>query len=291
MKKVIKKIYKKMTGGLYKVSAVKKAKIDYRLATGKKLNLKNPQNLNEKLQWLNLYTYDERKVKCADKYFAREYIIKHGLEEYLPKLIGVYENVDDIDFEKLPEKFALKCTHGAGFNIICKNKSILDIEKSKKDLNKWLHTDFGISAGEMHYSKMKPRIICEEFLDGLDNEVPIDYKFFCFNGVPRFLEVCTGRFKDLKFSFYDMDWNFLDYQSDRYKGKVEKIDKPQSFDKMREIAKALSSDFNFVRVDFFDIKGKAYIGELTFTPHAGRITSMSDEALLKAGKMLTINYR
>lgn len=291
MKKVIKKIYKKMTGGLYKVSAVKKAKIDYRLATGKKLNLKNPQNLNEKLQWLNLYTYDERKVKCADKYFAREYIIKHGLEEYLPKLIGVYENVDDIDFEKLPEKFALKCTHGAGFNIICKNKSILDIEKSKKDLNKWLHTDFGISAGEMHYSKMKPRIICEEFLDGLDNEVPIDYKFFCFNGVPRFLEVCTGRFKDLKFSFYDMNWNFLDYQSDRYKGKVEKIDKPQSFDKMREIAKALSSDFNFVRVDFFDIKGKAYIGELTFTPHAGRITSMSDEALLKAGKMLTINYR
>lgn len=288
MKKVIKKIYKKMTGGLYKVSAVKKAKIDYRLATGKKLNLKNPQNLNEKLQWLNLYTYDERKVKCADKYFAREYIIKHGLEEYLPKLIGVYENVDDIDFEKLPEKFALKCTHGAGFNIICKNKSILDIEKSKKDLNKWLHTDFGISAGEMHYSKMKPRIICEEFLDGLDNEVPIDYKFFCFNGVPRFLEVCTGRFKDLKFSFYDMDWNFLDYQSKKYKGKSKFINKPESFDKMKEIAKSLSNCFNFVRVDLFDIKGKPYIGEMTFTPHAGRITSMSDEALKKTGDMLMI---
>ncbi len=288
MKKVIKKIYKKMTGGLYKVSAVKKAKIDYRLATGKKLNLKNPQNLNEKLQWLNLYTYDERKVKCADKYFAREYIIKHGLEEYLPKLIGVYENVDDIDFEKLPEKFALKCTHGAGFNIICKNKSILDIEKSKKDLNKWLHTDFGISAGEMHYSKMKPRIICEEFLDGLDNDVPIDYKFFCFNGVPRFLEVCTGRFKALKFSFYDMDWNFLDYQSKKYKGKSEFIGKPKSFDKMKEIAKSLSNGFNFVRVDLFDIKGKPYIGEMTFTPHAGRITSMSDEALKKTGDMLMI---
>ena len=288
MKKVIKKIYKKMTGGLYKVSAVKKAKIDYRLATGKKLNLKNPQNLNEKLQWLNLYTYDERKVKCADKYFAREYIIKHGLEEYLPKLIGVYENVDDIDFEKLPEKFALKCTHGAGFNIICKNKSILDIEKSKKDLNKWLHTDFGISAGEMHYSKMKPRIICEEFLDGLDNDVPIDYKFFCFNGVPRFLEVCTGRFKALKFSFYDMDWNFLDYQSKKYNGKSEFICKPKSFDKMKEIAKSLSNGFNFVRVDLFDIKGKPYIGEMTFTPHAGRITSMSDEALKKTGDMLMI---
>lgn len=288
MKKVIKKIYKKMTGGLYKVSAVKKAKIDYRLATGKKLNLKNPQNLNEKLQWLNLYTYDERKVKCADKYFAREYIIKHGLEEYLPKLIGVYENVDDIDFEKLPEKFALKCTHGAGFNIICKNKSILDIEKSKKDLNKWLHTDFGISAGEMHYSKMKPRIICEEFLDGLDNEVPIDYKFFCFNGVPRFLEVCTGRFKDLKFSFYDMDLNFLDYQSKKYKGKSKFINKPESFDKMKEIAKSLSNGFNFVRVDLFDINGKPYIGEMTFTPHAGRITSMSDKALIETGKMLKI---
>lgn len=258
------------------------------MATGKKLNLKNPQNLNEKLQWLNLYTYDERKVKCADKYFAREYIIKHGLEEYLPKLIGVYENVDDIDFEKLPEKFALKCTHGAGFNIICKNKSILDIEKSKIDLNKWLHTDFGISAGEMHYSKMKPRIICEEFLNGLDNEVPIDYKFFCFNGVPRFLEVCTGRFKDLKFSFYDMDWNFLDYQSKKYKGKSKFINKPESFDKMKEIAKSLSNGFNFVRVDLFDIKGEPYIGKMTFTPHAGRITSMSDEALKKTGDMLMI---
>ncbi len=220
MNNLVKNVYKKLTGGLYKISPVAKAKLDYKLATGKKLNLKNPQNLNEKLQWLNLYTYDERKVKCADKYLAREYITKHGFGEFLPKLIGVYENVDDIDFEKLPEKFALKCTHGAGFNIICKNKDMLDIEKSKKDLNKWLHTDFGISAGEMHYSKMKPKIICEEFLDGLDNEVPIDYKFFCFNGVPRFLEVCTGRFEDLKFLRVSDDvdlFNKLIIDTNKYK--------------------------------------------------------------------------
>lgn len=288
MNEFIKNTYKKISSGLYKISPKAKAKLDYRLATGKKLNLKNPQNLNEKLQWLNLYTHDDRKAKCADKYLAREYISEKGFGEYLPKLIGVYESVNEIDFQKLPQKFALKCTHGAGFNVICKNKDKLNIEKARKDLNKWIHTDFGISAGELHYSEMKPRIICEEFLDGLEDGVPIDYKFFCFNGKPKFLEVCTGRFENLKFSFYDMDWNFLDYQSEKYKGKVEKINMPQSFEKMREIAKVLSADFNFVRVDFFDIKGKAYIGEMTFTPHAGRITSMSDEALLEAGKMLEI---
>lgn len=287
MSEFFKKTYKKLSSGLYRISPKVKAKLDYRLATGKKLNLKNPQNLNEKLQWLNLYAQDERKVKCADKYLAREYISEKGFEEYLPKLIGVFESADEIKFEELPQKFALKCTHGAGFNVICKDKSKLDIQKTKKDLNRWLHTDFGISAGELHYSKMKPRIICEEFLEGLDNNVPIDYKFFCFNGVPKFLEVCTGRFENLKFSFYDMNWIFLDYQSEKYKSN-ELIECPKSFEEMKEIAKILSSDFDFVRVDFFDIKGKAYIGEMTFTPHAGRITSMSDEALLEAGKLLLV---
>ena len=125
-------------------------------------------------------------------------------------------------------------------------------------------------------------------MEGIDEAVPIDYKFFCFNGEPKFLEVCTGRFKDLKFSFYDMDWKFLNYQSERYKGDNSDLEKPTSFEDMKKIAKNLSRDFNFVRVDFFDIKGKAYIGEMTFTPHAGRITSMNDEALLEAGRMLEI---
>lgn len=286
-RRLIEKIYFKISNYFYKISPKLKVKMDYRLATGKKLNLEEPRDFNEKLQWLNLYEENEKKIQCTDKYEVRNYLKEKGMEEYLPKLLGEYTDANAINFEELPNKFVLKCTHGCGFNIICQNKETLNREQVKQKLNKWMQTDFGKMAGEVHYSKIKPRIICEEFIDALGEEVPIDYKVHCFNGVPKFIMACTERFERLKFIFYDLNWKRLEYQSkDWYSDK--KVERPKGLEKMIEIAKEISKDFKFVRVDFYDVNGKVMIGELTFTPNAGRIKYMSDEALLEIGNMLDI---
>lgn len=281
------KIYFGVSKYLYKISPELKVKLDYKLSTGKKLNLKNPTDFNEKLQWLNLYDNNPLRIECADKYGVREYLIKKGLDKYLPNLLGVYDKVDEINFESLPQKFVLKCTHGCGFNIICKDKSELNIEDAKSKLNKWLHTDFGAEAGEIQYSKIKPKIICEEFLDALDTDVPIDYKIHCFNGKPKFVLACVDRYKDLSLLFYDFEWNRLEYQSKSYYSE-KKATKPKNLNEMIDISKKIAKDFKFVRVDFFEIEGKVYIGELTFTPNAGRIKYINDETLIEVGNMLKI---
>lgn len=285
-----KKVYNKMSEIIYKISPEWKVKLDYRLAFGKKLNLKNPQDFNEKIQWLNLYSKNEYRIKCSDKYLAREFFIQKGFEEYLPKLLGVYKNALDINFNELPNKFVLKCTHGCGYNVICKDKSKLDVEKAKKDLNRWLKEDFGAEAGETHYSKIEPKIICEEFIEGIGEDVPIDYKIHCFNGVAKFALACIDRYKDLKLQFYDLDWNRLEYQSKEWYS-TKYVEKPSLLNEMVEISEKLAKDFDFVRVDFFESKGKLYIGELTFTPNAGRIKYLSKEALIEIGKMLNLTEK
>jgi len=280
-------MYFKMSNYFYKISPKMKVKMDYRLAIGKKLNLEEPKDFNEKLQWLNLYENNDKKIACTDKYAVRDYLKEKGFEKYLPKLLGEYSNANAINFDELPNKFVLKCTHGCGFNIICQNKEALNIEQVKEKLNKWMQTDFGKMAGEVHYSRIKPRIICEEFIDALGESVPIDYKIHCFNGVPKFIMACTERFENLKFIFYDLNWNRLEYQAKSWYCD-KKVERPKGLEKMLEIAEEISKDFTFVRVDFYDVNGEVMIGELTFTPNAGRIKYMSEEALLEIGDMLDI---
>lgn len=287
---IAKRIYNKVTKVIYKISPEWKVKLDYRLAFGKKLNLRNPQDFNEKIQWLNLYSKNKERVRCSDKFLAREFFKEKGFEEYLPKLLGVYKNAEEINFDDLPNKFVLKCTHGCGYNVICKDKSRLNIEQAKKDLNKWLKEDFGGEAGETHYSKIEPRIICEEFIEGFENKVPVDYKIHCFNGKAKFVMACVDRYEDLKFLFYDLNWNRLEYQSKAWYSEKEAT-KPTTLGKMIEISEELAKDFDLVRVDFFESNGKLYIGELTFTPNAGRIKYISPEALKEIGKMLDITER
>lgn len=285
-----KKIYNRISKVIYKISPEMKIKLDYRISLGKGLNLKEPQDFNEKIQWLNLYSNNKDRVKCSDKYLAREFFIEKGFENYLPKLLGVYKNASEINFEELPNKFVLKCTHGCGYNIICKDKSKLDVENAKRKLNKWLKEDFGAEAGEIHYSKIEPRIICEEFIEGIGEDVPIDYKIHCFNGVAKFALACVDRYKDLSLLFYDLEWNRLEYQSKEYYS-TKHVSKPSLLNEMIRIAEQLAKDFDFVRVDFFESKGKLYIGELTFTPNAGRIKYLSKEALIEVGKMLEITEK
>lgn len=234
-----------------------------------KLDLKNPKTFNEKIQWLKLYEWphNDLVVLCSDKYRVREYLKKNGLHDYENELIGVYENVDEIKWNNLPEKFVLKCTHGCAYNIICTDKSSLDIKKAKKMLNKWLKEDFGKFNAEIHYSRIKPRIICEKYLgDNLQ-----DYKFFCFNGKFKLLYIAidseseTNRERE---AFFDENGNLLNLTNADY-GLFSEAKLPDNFKELIKISEQLAKPFPFVRVDWYIKDGKTTFGELTFTPSGG----------------------
>lgn len=248
------------------VNIVWASKYFYKNRTGKKLDIKNPKMFNEKLMWLKLYNYNKNpKIwKLVDKYTVREYLLEKGIsEKNLPKLLHKYNSVSDINFEKLPKKFALKCTHGCGFNIICDNKEELDYNKTKQKLNKWLNTKFGYRTAELHYMHQKPCIICEKYIEGDNEGFPWDYKIYCFNGQPKVILVCTDRKSGYKTHFYDERWNKLSLRDNQDK---EQIKKPNSLEEMLKISKIISKEFPFVRIDFYEQNDIPIIGELTFTP-------------------------
>lgn len=245
------------------------SKIYYRIVLHEKLNLKNPKTLNEKMQWLKLYYYpnDSLAIQCADKYQVREYIIQKGLESKLTNLLGVWDNAKDIDWDSLPDKFVLKCTHGCAYNIICKDKNTFDKEAATKKLNKWLKENFAAFNVELHYGKIKQRrVIAEEFL----GDKLIDYKFFCFNGEPKFLYVSSDLINDrqAQIGFFDINGKKIPMVRDDY-ADIGDIKMPECFDEMISSAKKLSTDFPFVRVDFFKTADSYTFAELTFTPSAG----------------------
>lgn len=254
---------------LLKISPVLFAKHRYKSIYGKNPNFKNPVTFDEKLLWLMLYWKHPLKTECGDKYTMRSYVKNLGLGHILPELLGVFENSSEINFASLPGKYVLKCTHGCGFNIICHDNDTLDKNRVRQKLDKWMATDYSKFAGELHYATMKPRIICEQFMDDLVSDRPIDYKIYCFHGKAHCILVAQGRDIDGhtdKFDFYDLEWNNkLPYykpslQSDRY------TPKPEAIDEMITVAESLSKPFPFVRMDFYNIRGKAVLGEMTFTP-------------------------
>lgn len=280
---MIKKLAKIIVSLCTHISPKLGCKVIYFLKFKKLPNINKPTEFNEKLIWLKLNNYNNNPLvwKCSDKYTMRDYCINCGIEEKnLTKIIGVYERAQDINFEILPKKFALKCTHGMGFNIICEDKERLDKEKARKKLNKWLKTRFGYESAEIHYTHVKPKIICEEFIENNDNEFPIDYKIYCFNGKPEIILVCTDRKNHYKTTFYDTNWNLVHLRDSEI--NVD-LDKPRSLEKMIKIAQKLSEDFPFVRVDFYEYKGEPIVGELTFTPAAclGEYTKEASEYLGK----------
>ena len=173
-------------------------KIQYKIATGRNLNLKRPQRFTEKLQWYKLYYRDNLMTKCADKYAVREYIEKKGYKDILIPILGVYDNANEINFDKLPNKFVMKTTNGSHTNLFCENKSKLNKEHAKDKLNKWLNRDTISPGREWAYHGIKPKIICEEYLEKDNNNDLIDYKFFCFNGKVYCLYVIIERFLKVK---------------------------------------------------------------------------------------------
>lgn len=261
-------------------------KLQYKMATGRKLNLEEPKRFTEKLQWYKLYHRDPLMTQCADKYRVREYIKLKGCEDILVPLYGVYDKAEDIDFDKLPDKFVLKTTNGSHTNIFCEDKSKVDIEATRKTLNQWLKNWAGKVGREWAYYNIEPKIICEKYLQKDSNDDLVDYKFFCFNGEPVCLYVITGRYLEegIKLGIYDTDFKKMPYRRNDVPELVENINKPKNFEVMLETAKSFAKDFPHVRVDFYNIDGQIVFGELTFYNGSGYKDFTPDEFDFELGK-------
>ncbi len=234
----------------------------------KKLNLDNPRTFNEKLQWIKLYDRNPLYTQMVDKYAVREYISEKIGEEYLIPLLGVWDSVDEIDFDSLPNQFVLKCNHDSGGLVICKDKSELNFKESKSKLSKSMKRDFYKLSREWPYRNVKRKIIAEQFMVDESGTELKDYKFFCFDGKPEYMFVATGRPHDTRFDFFDMDFNHLDILNG-HPMATKNIEKPAAFEEMKELASKLSKEFRHARIDFYDISGKVYFGEITFFHHSG----------------------
>ncbi|MCD7919245.1 MAG: glycosyltransferase [Clostridiales bacterium] len=238
--------------------------------TGHELNLEHPRTYTEKIQWLKLYDSTPLKGELSDKYLVRDYVREKIGKEYLVPLLGVWDRAEDIPFDDLPERFALKVTHGSSWNIIVHDKSKLDVVNAKRKLNKWLKTDFAFYDGlEMHYRYTKPRIVAEAYMENTGGDID-DYKVFCFDGKARYILFLTGRQTALKKAVYDTDWNLMPFL-DGGTRLEEDVPRPAHLTELVSLAEKLAEGFNHVRVDFYCLNtGEIKFGEMTFTPTSGQ---------------------
>ena len=244
----------------------------YKLKTCEDLNLDDPQTFNEKIQWLKLYDSTPLKTRLADKYLVRDWIIEKIGDEYLVPLLGVWDKFDDIDFDALPNQFALKCNHGSNMNVIVKDKSLMDINKTKEKFDSWMKINYALTSGlELHYKNIHPKIMAEKYIEQLDNDL-IDYKIHVFNGIPKIIHIIGNRNLEIhkaKECFLTTDWiprELMYHTYDSYKNIPEK---PGNLNELLEIAEILGKGFSYVRVDLYDLSGKIMFGEMTFTPASG----------------------
>lgn len=280
---------------LYKINPRYAAELMYRHAFHKSMNLKNPQNLIEKINWLQYNTDTSLWSLCADKYRMREYVNSKGLSAYLPQLFGHWDNPEDIDFESLPAEFVLKSNNGCGTVRIVRDKSKLDIGSTKKTLKKWLKP-YGYVGGQTHYLRIRPCIIAEELLhqdDEQESNYPsslVDYKVWCFNGKPECILVVYNRVgSNYLMDMYDITWKRIPNslkKNKHYGAFGENVPVPTCLEEILEIAKKLSEPFEEVRVDFYVIGNRPIIGELTFTSGYGNYTDAFYDYL---GSKLVLN--
>ncbi|GGW53107.1 teichuronopeptide biosynthesis TupA-like protein [Winogradskyella epiphytica] len=244
-------------------------KIDYKKRYGKEIDLKNPKTISEKLQWLKLFYRNENMPICSDKYDVKIFLEKFGYEHLLNEVLGVYhtaDEIDNIDLESLPDSFVVKATHGSGWNFICKDKTKVDWVDQKKIFKQWMKLNLYVFGREWNYKNLKPKILIEKFID----EHPLnDYKFICYNGKPKTIQVNSVKDNIKYMDFYDLDWNRLGIMYDSYVQADHFVPKPDQYNEMLQIAEELSQEFPYVRVDFYNYNGKILLGELTFFPVGG----------------------
>lgn len=243
-------------------------KIVYRLRMHKKLNLNNPQRYTEKLQYMKLHDHNPLYTQLADKYAVREYVSERIGTEYLVKLYGVYDTPEEIPFDKMPEQYVIKATHDSGGCILVDDKTKLDITGTKKRLKKIMKRNFFWKGREWCYLNIKPRIICEEMLEDEEKTGIVDYKILCFHGKARLVMIATNRRTGVRFDYFTPQFEHLDCRLCAPNSEVL-IEKPENFELMLQLAEKLADGIEQVRVDFYNIKGKIYFGEMTFFHFAG----------------------
>lgn len=242
----------------------------FKALTGADLDLSDPKTFNEKIQWLKLYDRKPEYTTMVDKYAAKKWVADRIGEEYIIPTLGVWDHFDEIDFDTLPDQFVLKCTHDCGGLVIIKNKNKFDRKAAKKKLEKHLRRNYYYWGREWPYKDVPPRIIAETFIEDISGSNLKDYKFMCFNGEVKCCFVCSDRFseKGLHVTFFDLDWKVMPFK------RVYPVLKtgllcPLNYKKMVTLAEKLAANIPFIRVDFYEISGKIYFGELTFSPGGG----------------------
>lgn len=263
--------------------------IQYRCLCGESINWSNPQTFKEKLQWLKVHDHNPEYTKMVDKYEAKKYVASIIGEDYIIPTLGIWNSVDDIDWDSLPSQFVLKCTHDSGGLVVCRDKSKLDKETAIKKLKKSFKVNFYYSTREWPYKNVKPRVLAEKYMKDSSGEL-IDYKFFCFNGEPKAIEIISDRLNpttDTKYDFFDINFNHLDLRNG-HPNATKPVLKPAGFEQMKELARKLSKNIPHVRVDFYDINGHVYFGELTFYHGGGMGIFDPNEWNYKFGQWLTL---
>lgn len=260
----------------------------YRLKTGETLDLAHPRTFNEKIQWLKLYDATPLKTRLADKYRARDYVREKIGDRHLIPLLGVWDRFDDIDFDSLPDRFALKANHGSGWNVIVRDKTTFDRAAAKRQFDEWLRLDFAFCKGlELDYKGIPPKIVAEAYIENAGGQL-YDYKVWCFGGKARYVMFLADRNAGLKMVYHDLAWvpqPFV-YSYPRYDKPVPR---PPNLDELLSLAERLAEGFPFVRVDFYRLDdGSLKFGEMTFTPYSGVCKWSPPEWNLRLGEMIPL---
>lgn len=240
----------------------------------KPCNFRDPKTFSEKMQWLKLYSRKPEYTVMADKHAAKDFVAQRIGSQYIIPTLGVWDRFEDIDFDALPEQFVLKCTHDSGGLVVCRDKSTLDMEHARKVITESLNRDYYLVAREWPYKDIPRRIIAEKLMSDETQKAGLtDYKFYCFNGEPKFLYVSSGLedHATASISFLNLDWSFAPFRRVDYTPFKELPPKPKNYEKMLEITRTLSKGQAFLRVDLYEIGGQVYFSELTFTPGGGMI--------------------
>lgn len=255
---------------------------------GYSINLDNPKTFNEKLNWLKLYGRNPLYTQMADKYAAKQIVAERIGSQYVVRNLGCWQSFDDIDFDALPDRFVLKCTHDSSGAIVCRDKSTFDKNTARKRINLSLSMNYFYACREWPYKNIQPRIIADELLDDHSGKELNDYKFWCFNGVPKYM-YCTVKSNDVYENFYDMDFKPVDINHGFRRRKPE-FERPEDFNLMKELASKLSKGLPFVRVDFFYVAGRVYFGEYTFFDWAGLQPFRSRQQDMELGELIELPH-
>ena len=263
----------------------------FRAIMGYELDIDNPLTLNEKLQWIKLNDRNPKYTIMADKYEAREYVANQTNKVHFVPLLGVWDDVDEINFNEMPDKYVLKLNHNSGLGMcICRDKQSLNYNDVKKELSRGLNQDYYLGCREWPYKNIKRKIICEKYIESENNSGITDYKFFCFNGEPKFINVSTGLedHKKAAMCFLDLEWNLLEIKRTDFQEYEEIPSKPKCLKEMISVAKELSYNIPFIRVDLYEIDNEIYFSELTFFPAGGFIPFEDNKYDQELGKLLKL---